>query len=129
MGQNNVEYSGADFTDPTSEESWIDKVVTVEGWTFGADNVERDKFGFSTNASSIPPGGQHMAVELIGGRHGVVEVSYVISYENFGVALAWFDRSSKNKNQVECEQEVKHYDQRYGKGRNDWLPIGQKRQV
>ena len=67
--QNNVEHSGADFTDPTSEESWMDKVVTVKGLTFGADNVERDKFGFTTNSSFILPGGQHIAIELIGGRY------------------------------------------------------------
>ena len=74
--QNNASYSGVDFTDPGGAKSWMDNIVAAKGWTWHADNVDGDKFGFSTNSSSSTP--QHIAISLAGGRHGVVEVSYIV---------------------------------------------------
>jgi len=91
--KNDGTYSGFDFSDPDGEQSWKGAVVAEEGWTWYADNKDKDKFGFIADDIS---GGQHMAVSLSGGEHGRVEVAYVVSYENFGVAMAWLDESIEN---------------------------------
>ena len=40
----------------------------------------------------------------MGGKYGVIEITYVVSYENFGIALAWLDSSNSNNNEVLCRQ-------------------------
>lgn len=91
--RHNVKSVNVDFTDPSDEgkKSWKDKVVANEGWSWYADNKDKDKFGFIANNVT---GGQHIALSLSGGQHGRVELSYVVSYENFGIALAWLDEST-----------------------------------
>ena len=69
-----------DFTDPRGEKLWTDLLVTNEGWTWYADNRDNDKFGLIANTT-----GAHLAIEVTGWKnHGLVEVSFVMSYENFG---------------------------------------------
>ena len=48
-------------------------------------------------------GGQHIAISLMGMKHGLVEVSYVVSYENFGIASAWID-DAKEKTDKYCNE-------------------------
>lgn len=49
-------------------------------------------------------GGSHAALSIVGGKYGVVEITYVVSYENFGIALAWLDSSKSNNNEELCRQ-------------------------
>ena len=55
-------------------------------------------------------GGQHIAIALTGMKHGLVEVSYVVSYENFGIASAWIDeareKTDKYCNETTSEREL-----------------------
>ena len=83
---NGVVFSGLDFSDGTVGEdaSWKDSVKLNVGWTHMADNKEKDKFGLIAEDSG------HLVLELPpGGKHGVVDVQYLVSYRDFGVALAW----------------------------------------
>ena len=74
-----------DFTDPRGESLWKDYIIANDGWRWYADNKEKDKFGFITDIA-----GAHLTIELREWRkHGLVEISYVISYENFGESR-WF---------------------------------------
>mmetsp|Transcript_29425 Transcript_29425/g.61397 ORF Transcript_29425/g.61397 Transcript_29425/m.61397 type:complete len:648 (+) Transcript_29425:113-2056(+) len=102
-----IPYAGVDFTqynnDARGEQSFEKVIVANEGWMWYADNREKDKYGYIVNDIT---GGQHLAISLTGGKHGMVEVSYVISYENFGTALAWFDNSNKNKQVKRCNKPV-----------------------
>jgi len=102
--ENGKQRSGfaVDFSDPDGWESWKNAVVAKEGWTWYADNKDGDKFGFIADGID---GGQHIAVSLSGGEHGRVEVSYVVSYENFGMALAWLDGSIGNVHGL-CEGKI-----------------------
>lgn len=77
-----------DFTDPSAEKEWNKYVVQNDGWTWFADNREKDKFGLIADGVS---GGQHISLQITGGKFGLVEITYVISYENFGLALVWVD--------------------------------------
>mmetsp|Transcript_29929 Transcript_29929/g.60419 ORF Transcript_29929/g.60419 Transcript_29929/m.60419 type:complete len:581 (-) Transcript_29929:2225-3967(-) len=77
-----------DFTDPSAEKEWNKHVVQNDGWTWFADNREKDKFGLIADGVS---GGQHISLQITGGKLGLVEITYVISYENFGLALVWVD--------------------------------------
>jgi hypothetical protein len=70
-----------DFTDPNGDRIWKDVVVANDGWVWFADNKERDKYGFIANTT-----GAHLAIDVSGWKSlGRIEVSYVMSYENFGV--------------------------------------------
>ena len=51
-------------------------------------------------------GGQHTAFTLAGGKYGIIEVSFVISYENFGIALAWLDDKNDNTRSDLCNTEI-----------------------
>lgn len=84
---------GVDFTDSDGEDAWRDSIAANEGWVWYADNKDKDKFGFIADGVE---GGQHIAVSLTGGKYGRVEVAYVVSYENFGNALAWLDEWTAN---------------------------------
>ena len=46
--------------------------------------------------------------------HGTFATS--LSYENFGVALAWFGTSRKNKKEKECATPVRSDNDKYSKG-------------
>ncbi|KAL7544982.1 hypothetical protein ACHAWF_008356 [Thalassiosira exigua] len=83
----------ADFSDPNGEKDWKNIVAANEGWSWYADNKYLDKFGLIAGGDD---GGQHLALKLSGKQHGRVDVTYVISYENFGVALVWLDESTEN---------------------------------
>mmetsp|Transcript_27423 Transcript_27423/g.58243 ORF Transcript_27423/g.58243 Transcript_27423/m.58243 type:complete len:601 (+) Transcript_27423:184-1986(+) len=101
----NHTFNGIDFSDPNGEAEWKKHLVANEGWTWYADNKDKDKFGFIANGTH---GGQHIAVSLRGEQHGKVEVIYVVSYENFGTALAWFDESNENDyEQTFCKGEAR----------------------
>lgn len=103
--RNNLEHSSSvDFTDSDNGES----IMANDGWTWYADNKEKDKFGYIADGVS---GGQHIAISLTGGRHGIVEVSFVVSYENFGTALAWLDTSTHNKKENECNKTINKWQQ------------------
>jgi hypothetical protein len=89
-----------DFTDPDSESQWRDKLVTNDGpWEWYADNIEKDKFGLIANDIN---GGAHIAIKVAGGKHGLLEISFVVSYENFGISLAWVDNYQVNKLHTRC---------------------------
>jgi len=94
-----------DFTDPSEDRIWNDAIAVNEGWSWYADNREKDKFGLIANDVS---GGQHLSLEVFGGKHGLVEISYVISYENFGLSLVWIDddRTSGKKEEELCLKET-----------------------
>jgi hypothetical protein len=95
---------GFDFTDATKgEQSWKKAIVANEGWTWYADNRDGDKYGYIADSVS---GGQHLAILLSGKEHGKVEISYIVSYENFGIALSWLDEYAENAHKKECSQEV-----------------------
>jgi hypothetical protein len=66
-----------DFTDPNGEEEWKKYAMMVDRWAWYADNRDNDKFGL---ISSDNEGGPHVALSLKGGKHGLVEISYVMSY-------------------------------------------------
>ena len=112
--QNNLAHSfSLDFTDPSDgEDAWKDAKLTNEGWTWHADNNEQDKFGYI--ADNVD-GGQHISIALTGGHLGVVEVSYVVSYENFGTALAWLDDKSENNKQKDCNKPIDSWKRARGK--------------
>lgn len=82
-----------DFTDPKGEETWNNAIVLKVGWSFYADNVEANKYGFISNDVS---GKTHIAIAIIGGKLGLIELSYIMSYENFGDALAWISNPSSD---------------------------------
>jgi len=63
-------------------------------WSWYADNKDKDKFGLIADNVN---GGQHIAISLVGAEHGMIEISYVKSYENFGVAFVWLDDESSDK--------------------------------
>ena len=52
------------------------------------------KYGYIANDKNMT-GGQHIAISLSGMQIGRIEISFVVSYENFGDAIAWLDVSSK----------------------------------
>ena len=97
---NAVEFN---FEDPKGEDMWKDKVVSNEGWEWYADNKDKDKYGLIAKGTT---GGQHIAFELTGGKYGIIEVSFVISYENFGIALAWLDEGENNSRSDMCNKEI-----------------------
>jgi hypothetical protein len=76
---NAVEFN---FEDPKGEDMWKNKVVSNEGREWYADNKDKDKYGLIAKGVT---GGQHIAFTLTGagGKYGIIEVSFVISYENF----------------------------------------------
>lgn len=92
-----------DFTDPDGEMEWRKYALSVDSWTWYADNRDNDKFGL---ISSDMEGGPHVSLKIKGGKHGLVEVSYVMSYENFGLALAWLDDDSTNTKSRNCKTVV-----------------------
>ena len=89
-----------DFTNP-DDNNWEGQVLVNEGWTWYADNKFNDKYGLITNNSA---GESHVAISLTGGKNGLVEISYVISYENFGRGFAWVDESQDNTKQDLCKK-------------------------
>ena len=92
---------GFDFTDSDAgEKSWEESIVANSGWTYYADNKDKDKFGYIADGVE---GGQHIAMSLVGGVYGMVEISFIISYESFGVALAWLDETAENTHQDQCK--------------------------
>jgi hypothetical protein len=60
---------------------------------------DKDKYGLIAKCVT---GGQHIAFTLTGGKYGIIEVSFVISYENFGIALAWLDDKHDNTRSDLC---------------------------
>lgn len=96
-----VEEEVIDFTNPDDKEEWEGKVAVNEGWTWFADNKFNDKYGLITNNSA---GESHVAISLTGGQNGLVEISYVISYESFGRGFAWLDDSLNNTKQDLCKE-------------------------
>ena len=93
-----------DFTDPNGEDAWKKYTMLIEYWKWYADNKDNDKFGL---ISSDMKGGPHVAMSIKGGRHGLIEISYVMSYENFGLALAWIDGKNANTKADMCKKVVK----------------------
>ncbi|KAL7533197.1 hypothetical protein ACHAXR_005095, partial [Thalassiosira sp. AJA248-18] len=79
----NTHENGLDFTDLSGESMWRDKVILNEGWDWYPDNKDKDKYGFIAN-----------------------NLSYVISYENFGIALAWLDNEQNNTRSKECNEPI-----------------------
>jgi len=96
-----VEEGMIDFTNPDEKKEWEGKVAVNEGWMWYADNKFNDKYGLITNNSA---GKSHVAISLTGGKNGLVEVSYVVSYETFGRGLAWLDDSLDNTKQDLCKK-------------------------
>ena len=92
-----------DFTDPDGEDDWKKYALSVDEWKWYADNREKDKFGLISNDVE---GGPHVSLSVKGGKHGVIEISYVMSYENFGLALAWLDNQRTNTKSTMCETVV-----------------------
>ena len=93
-----------DFTDPNGEDEWKKYTKLIESWRWYADNKDNDKFGL---ISSDMEGGPHVAMSIKGGKHGLIEISYVMSYENFGLALAWIDDKVDNRKIEMCKTVVK----------------------
>lgn len=94
-----------DFTDPKGWDIWNGKLVVNDGpWKWDADNVDQDKFGLI--ASDENGGSYHISVEVTGGKFGLVEVSYVVSYENFGISLAWIDNIQSNTKNGLCNAAI-----------------------
>jgi hypothetical protein len=88
--QNSVTVTHIDFTDPNGEDKWKELLVAKKGWSLYADNADKDKFGFIANDVS---GNAHIAITITGGKMGLIELSYILSYENFGDSLAWIGES------------------------------------
>ena len=84
--RNDIDVREFDFTDPSKETMWGESVVLNEGFSFFADNIDRDKHGLITNNVE---GKSHFVMSLEGGKYGLIEISYIISYMSFGDALAW----------------------------------------
>lgn len=93
-----------DFTDPNGEDAWKQHVVANEGWTWYADNKDKDKFGLIADDVA---GGQHISIKVTGERHGIIEITYVVSYENFGICRTWLDNSNNNSNTDACLKQIK----------------------
>lgn len=91
------------FEDSKGKDMWKNKVVANDGWEWYADNKDKDKYGLIVKGIS---GGQHIALTLTGGKYGIIEVSFVISYENFGIALAWLDEEQNNARSELCNTEI-----------------------
>lgn len=89
-----------DFTDPDGEKNWEKYVLAMDGWKFYADNADNDKYGL---ISSENEGGPHVSISIEGGKLGLIEISFVMSYENFGLALAWLDNENINTHQNLCK--------------------------
>lgn len=87
----NMDVTGFDFTDPSKEMEW--EIVLKIGWSFHADNVDKDKYGFIANDIS---GKSHFAMSITGGKIGLIEISYLMSYENFGDSIAWISDPDSN---------------------------------
>ena len=104
--RNELAYAGVDVTDPNSQDSWKDRIVANDGWTWYADNVDKDKYGLIANSVT---GGQHIAISLHGAQHGTVEISYTVSYENFGIALAWLGVTDKRRIKQLCGNPVPNF--------------------
>lgn len=109
--RNSMDVSQLDFTDPNGEEKWKDLIVVQKGWSFFADNKDHDKFGFISNEVK---GKTHFAITITGGKMGLVELSYVMSYENFGDAIAWISSPGDHVRHHLCLS--KHY---FGVGQRD----------
>ncbi|KAL3801219.1 hypothetical protein HJC23_012619 [Cyclotella cryptica] len=92
-----------DFTDPDGENRWDKNILSMNEWKFYADNADNDKFGL---ISSENEGGPHVSISVEGGKLGLIEISFVMSYENFGLALAWLDDESTNTKQSLCKTVV-----------------------
>ena len=93
-----------DFTDPKGWDVWNTYFVTNDGgWKWHADNVDEDKFGLIIDDVD---GGAHVSFAITGGKFGLIEVSYVVSYENFGISLAWVDNIKVNT-QERCKKVIK----------------------
>ena len=94
-----------DFTDSKGWDHWNQYLVVNDGpWKWHADNIDEDKFGLITSNTN---GGTHVSIAVVGGKYGLVEIQYVVSYENFGIALAWVDSSQSNTIQSRCNTEIK----------------------
>lgn len=89
-----------DFTNP-DDNDWQEHVPVKEGWSWYADNNFNDKYGLIANDST---GESHVAISLTGGKNGLVEISFVISYENFGRGFSWLDDSQDNNKQDLCKK-------------------------
>lgn len=70
-----------DFTDPNGKDVWKKFVLSMDSWKYYADNADKDKFGLIASANE---GGPHVAFAIKECELGLIEVSYVMSYENFG---------------------------------------------
>lgn len=94
-----------DFTDPSEDRTWNDAIAVNEGWSWFVDNREKDKFGLIANNVA---GGQHFSLDVVGGKLGLIEIFYFISYENFGLSLVWIDddRTSGKKEEGLCLKET-----------------------
>jgi hypothetical protein len=93
-----------DFTDPARNDTWKDKLVTNDGpFEWYADNADQDKFGLIADNLN---GGQHISIAIVGGKFGLIEVQYVVSYENFGISLAWVDIFQQNTLQTRCNSTI-----------------------
>ena len=53
----------------------------MDSWKYYADNADKDKFELIASANE---GGPHVAFAIKECELGLIEVSYVMSYENFG---------------------------------------------
>ena len=91
INNSNLESKGYDFTDIRKQWEDDEAVVASKGWSWYADS--RNKFGYTASAVE---GGPHLAIKIEGGRYGKVEVVYLASYANFGIALAWIDDEISN---------------------------------
>ncbi|KAL7543005.1 hypothetical protein ACHAXR_012891 [Thalassiosira sp. AJA248-18] len=99
---NSMEVTGFDFTAPSGEETWKNSIVLKDGWSFYADNIDADKFGFIANNVL---GKSHIALTVTGGKYGIVEISYLMSYENFGDSIAWISDPDDNILHHLCRRE------------------------
>eukprot|EP00804_Cyclotella_cryptica_P014946 CCRYP_000568-RA/>CCRYP_000568-RA protein AED:0.06 eAED:0.03 QI:0/0/0/1/1/1/2/0/536 len=97
-----------DFTDPSGETTWKNSVVENTSWKWYPDNADADKYGMIANTTE---GGAHIALLLNGRGHGLIEISHVISYENFGIALAWVDNEKTNLHKsLSCNNTQDNYE-------------------
>lgn len=92
-----------DFTNPSSSNvTWSNIISFNDGWQYYADNSDEDKYGFIADDVK---GGPHISFSLavaMSGSGGTrvrthVEISYTMSYENFGLAYAWLSDSSERR--------------------------------
>lgn len=94
-----------DFTDPKGWDIWNEKLISNDGgWRWEADNVDEDKFGLIANAMN---GGVHVSIEIVGGKFGILEIQFVVSYENFGISYAWVDSNEGNTKQLACNTAIR----------------------